>query len=160
MQTIQTDDPARRNVFSWKGPVELPFITEMRMPAVAAGLLFCPIFAFVGWVLTPFIEWLPWGNVAYGVLARAALGAGSGFILAILLIRKGGQHIDPVRPIRYHIANNRYELEVSRIDTSEQTTETTYDKGAWIEQSGLDRTTTRVQAPAFLGEAAEAHHLH
>ena len=159
MRTISTDDAARRQVFSWKGPVDMPFITEMRMPALGAGVVLIPIFAFLGFALTPFVEFLPWpGPAAMGVIARFVIGCLGGALVAVLIIRRVGHHLTPTTPVRHHLETFQSELRTPRPDGEPVTTHLRLDPALWLEDSPMGRVTHHIAAPTFFGEATETHH--
>lgn len=148
MATVATDDPGWRLRFVWLGHPNAPFPFEASGQAWAIACVLCPFLTVtIGTLLPkPVIQAVAPGPV--GVLLTGVLAIVLGVAAGVLLTRKIGRALTPVRPLPHHTALLAAELAGPRDPgTTVHFVEPSLAK--WVEDQPETRTTHVITAPTI-----------
>ena len=149
MAIVATDDAARRQQFIWLGPVNSPWPFEASGRAWIMGLLLCPAFTVVAFVLAPrplLTAVMPGPG---GWLVTALTAALIGITAGVIVTRRVGRVVSATRPLGHHLAVLVMEASAPR-ETPARTHQSPSTDGVWLEDRG--RRVRRIDPPIFFEE--------
>ena len=138
MARVSTDDDARRQKFIWLGTPDMEWPFEASGTAWIMALILCPSLVVLVFLLLPrflFELFLP-GPAAFlaaGFVALVVVVGGG-----VLVTRRVGRVVSPVRPLRHHVATLIGEVHAPR---EEPPTERVLrpGRGLFLEDEGAAR---------------------
>ncbi len=149
MAIVATDDAARRQQFIWLGPVNSPWPFEASGRAWIMGLLLCPAFTVVAFVLAP----RPLLTAAMpgpgGWLVTALTAALLGITAGVIVTRRVGRVVSATRPLKHHVNVLLMEASAPR-DEQPRIHMSTDPAGLWLETR--DTRVRRIDPPTFIEE--------